>query len=352
MERYVPGQKEQALQRGAQVNPGRSADSGDQMNDFYQDFPSLKADLDRVREEILKHLQGSSPLVQEAITEIVQARGKMLRPAFLLLTARMGRFNPEKVYELAAALEMLHIATLIHDDVIDDADTRRGIPTVHTKMGTRRAVLTGDFLFSRCFSIAARYATIENGRDLSRAVAFICDSEIDQSAKLFQSDTSRRGYFRRIAGKTAALFLLAFQSGAVEGGLKRKYLMWARRVGYNIGMAFQIIDDILDCSASSSDLGKPVASDIREGNFTLPVIIAKERDHDGTLGFLLQKRPYTDDTVGAILDFLQSSGALQEAKRVAETYTKRALSALRLLPDTEARGMLLDITGRLLQRSC
>lgn len=321
------------------------------MNQFFEDLPSLAGDLEKVGERILSHVSGSSPFIRDSLETIIRAQGKMLRPAFLILTARLGRFDAGRIYDIAAALEMMHIATLIHDDVIDDADTRRGIPSVHTRIGVRKAILMGDYLFSRCFSLAALYATMENGKALSHAVAFICDSEIDQSDRSFSLDLTLRGYLRRIAGKTAALFVLAFQAGATESRLNPRQVMWARRAGYNVGMAFQIIDDILDCTGSASTMGKPAGSDIRQGIFTLPVILAAKRDETGALQKLLASHPYSDRTAGDILELVERLGGLQAARERAHRYTGRAMEAVRNLPETPAQHELLALCSRVLVRS-
>ncbi len=320
------------------------------MNHFFDDFSSLSRDLEKVREVILSHISDSSSSIREGLEEIIRAQGKMLRPAFLILAARLGKFQENRIYDIAAAMEMLHIATLIHDDVIDDADTRRGVPAVHTRMGIRKAILMGDYLFSRSFSLAAVYATIENGRDLSHAVGFICNSEIDQSSGYFSLEMSRRSYLRRIAGKTAALFLLAFHAGASEGRLNKRQIMWARRAGYNIGMAFQITDDILDCTGSSDTLGKPAGNDLRQGIFTLPIILACEKDKGGSLKKLLAAPPYDDESTMRILRLTEESGGLQEARQCANLYTDRAMRAIANLPESASKNELIILCNKVLHR--
>ncbi|ADK80724.1 polyprenyl synthetase family protein [Sediminispirochaeta smaragdinae] len=314
-------------------------------------IPSLDSDLLRVREVILTHIRNSSPTIREGLEELILAQGKMLRPSFLLLTARCGKFSKKKAYDIAAAIEMLHIATLIHDDVIDDADTRRGVPAVHTKIGIRKAILMGDYLFSRCFSIAAQYATIENGRSLSTAVGFICQSEIDQSTKEYDFAISRRTYLRRIAGKTAALFLLSFHAGASQSKMNKTQVMWARRAGYAIGMAFQIIDDILDYTGSKEVLGKPAGSDLRQGVCTLPLIIARETKQSEEISALIQRLPNDPGVVDALLSIVEGSGALATAREEAQCYTDRAIEALDHLPANQAREQLLALTRTVLARS-
>jgi heptaprenyl diphosphate synthase len=322
------------------------------MSQILHEFPSLTSELEQVRELILANISNSGTFIREALEDIILARGKMLRPAFLILTARTGKFPGDKIYEIAAALEMLHIATLVHDDIIDDADTRRGVATLHKRLGTRKAVLIGDFLFSRSSVLAARYTSTDNGKSLSNAVSLICESEIDQSSRCFSLDFSKRNYFRRIAGKTAALFLLAFHAGASESRMDKKQVMWARRAGYSIGMAFQIIDDILDCTGERNKLGKPAGNDIRHGIYTLPVIIAWQKsESNGELHRLLADHPYSEGTAAKILLLLDQCGALEESRKIADRYTHRALEAISRLPKGAGREQLSALARKLLFRS-
>ena len=188
----------------------------------------------------------------------------MLRPAFVLLASRFGMPDKDRMIRIAAAVEMLHMATLVHDDIIDAAPVRRGVPSLHALRGPRTAVLVGDWLFVSCFSLIADLAGHENARSLAHMVARICGSEISQSADKYVLNTSVRRYLRRIAGKTAALFALAFHVGAAESGCEAPLAGLLRRLGYNLGMGFQIIDDILDFTRDRSETGKPTGNDLSQ----------------------------------------------------------------------------------------
>jgi heptaprenyl diphosphate synthase len=241
------------------------------------------------------------------------------------------------------------MATRAHDDVIDDSPTRRGKPALHTLYGRRTAILLGDFLFSRCFHLAAEYTTIENGRRLARAVSVICESEIRQGTDRFSLQVSRRRYLRRITGKTGALFVLSFYIGAQESGAPKRTVTALHRAGYNIGMAFQIIDDILDYTADTHNLGKPTGIDLREGVITIPLICALERD-EGHLRSLLEEFPYTDETVADIIQMTKALGGIQAARELARLYTSRALRELSKLPDSRSKALLVDHVKTLLVR--
>ena len=309
----------------------------------------LDSDIAEVKRAIFRQLDGGSEEIRAAVSGMVDANAKLLRPTFLLLAARLGKFTAPKFYDLAAAVEMLHMATLAHDDVIDDAPTRRGRPSLHSVYGKRTAILLGDFLFSRCFHLAAEYTTIENGRKLARAVSVICESEIRQGTDRFSPDVSRRRYLRRITGKTAALFVLSLYIGGEESGTSKRVVSALHRAGYNIGMAFQVIDDILDYTGDSRNLGKPTGIDLREGVMTIPLIFALERD-EGHLRALLDEFPYTDDTVADIIQMTQSLGGIHRARELAELYTDRALRELARLPKGRSKELLVEYVNSLLLR--
>ncbi|MFQ3621556.1 MAG: polyprenyl synthetase family protein, partial [Spirochaetales bacterium] len=201
------------------------------MPQFWKEYPLIAEDLEQVKQVMKESLATLDPILTPTLSNLLQRNGKMLRPAFVLLGARSKPYKskpskkgwyppqktlPEKIYRIAAAVEILHLATLIHDDIIDRAQTRRGAPTVNSEIGERNAVLTGDFLFSRCFALVADYATMENARYLALGVSHICQSEIAQSRRFDLTTLSVRNYLHRIIGKTALLFSLSLFVGGAE----------------------------------------------------------------------------------------------------------------------------------------
>jgi heptaprenyl diphosphate synthase len=247
---------------------------------------------------------------------------------------------------------MLHMATLIHDDVIDDSPLRRGIPTAHVRYGKRNAVLLGDYLLSRCFILAARYTSAENALALAKIVSLICGMEIEQNSDAFRTNISRRRYFRKIMGKSALLFSLACHVGAVEAKAARDITERLRRIGYNIGMAFQIIDDILDYAGDPEAVRKPLGNDIKAGLVTLPLICAIPRDPDGTLRTLFAGESFSVADSNTIITAVRNAGGVEEARRYAAQYTGRALREIRALPEGKPRDKLEKLTRRLLERDC
>lgn len=273
----------------------------------------------------------------------------MLRPGMLLLCSQFGKPR-ESQYCLAACLELLHMATLVHDDVIDDAPLRRGKPAVHTQFGKRDAVLVGDYLLSRSLLLASDYTSPDNARYLARLISIICVMEIEQNSARFKSNFSLRQYIRKIIGKSAMLFSLACYAGASEAKAPLRICTQLRRIGYNIGIAFQIIDDILDYSGDLQQMGKPPGSDISEGLITLPLICAQSRDSSGELRRLFQKEGFNPEDSPAILELVKKHGGVEGAGQYAEKYTRRALREIDALPPGGPRDMMELLAQRLLTR--
>jgi heptaprenyl diphosphate synthase len=301
----------------------------------------------------------NNPIISEGLTGLFDSGGKLLRPGLLLIAAGFGEIQ-DKHYTLAACLEMLHTATLIHDDVIDESPTRRGQPALHTRYGNQNAVLVGDHLLSRCFLLAAESSSRENALALAKAVALICGMEIEQNSDRYQPNVSLRRYLRRIMGKSAMLFALSCHIGASEALVDLALTARLRRVGYNIGMAFQIIDDILDYTGDPGLVRKPLGKDLLEGIVTLPLICALPRDPTGALQRFIRGNFTAGRIAGAGLDganfgeaiigLVQKAGGIETARAYAETYTRRALREIAGLPQCPARDKLDMLTRRLLVR--
>ncbi len=318
------------------------------MTDFWNGIPDIPARLDAVRAR-MKLVVGSDrfPLAH-AVERLIDANGKMLRPAFLIMAGRFGK-RPKDLTDLAAAIELLHIATLIHDDVIDEADTRRGVPTLHALYGHKDAVLSGDWLFSRCFRLASESSSPQNARLLAALIGALCSEEIHQDLERFAWPVSQRNYLRKIAGKTAALFSLALRAGAVETKTSISNIATLTRAGYATGMAFQIMDDVLDYESSSGAMRKPVAKDVREGLCTLPLILAMRAAPTQIKPLLGSSKP-GDDAIESIVALVRDSGALDGSRAIASHYTDRAMLEISRLPKGSARDDLHATVERLLLR--
>ncbi|MDC7225166.1 MAG: polyprenyl synthetase family protein [Spirochaetales bacterium] len=310
----------------------------------------LKEDLAEVK-DILGEIADTAPgIVREDIRKLVSGNGKMLRPSFTTIAGRYGNFEGERIYNMAAAVELLHNATLIHDDIIDDASIRRGKPAIHMLHGNKLAILAGDYLFSRSIVVASEKSrTAQYGR-LAGAVAKICEGEIIQDSEKYVLNPSIRSYKRRIAGKTAVLFAISLYIGANEAGCSSDDCSTFSRIGYNVGMAFQIIDDLLDITGTPAVTGKPTGRDITEGIYTLPVLYALEND-DGRLGRLLSKYPYRRHTVKKITKLVCESSGPEKAAAQAELYSDRAMREISKLDEGYTKYQLSVLVKNLLKRN-
>jgi geranylgeranyl pyrophosphate synthase len=325
---------------------------GSSLDDYWQWQPELLSELYRVQAIVQEQAQSASGSIGQALVQYTARPGKMLRPAFVILGAwagpKSGSPLPEHLIQVAAAVEVLHLSTLIHDDVIDDAPVRRGQPALHTLYGRRQAVLMGDYLLSRCFSMIAAGTNRENAERLATATGHICRGELQQLDDMTNPSLSPRAYRRRIVQKTALLFTASLVVGANEAKAKRTDEVALARIGYNVGMAFQIIDDLLDFTSDETTLGKPVAADLRVGLFTLPVIEAAARHPE--IRELLRRPPRTQAEVDRIVDAVDLAGGFSSARTAARVYTDRAERALRTLSNSAQRETLTEVTRRLLDR--
>ena len=317
---------------------------------FWEDHPELAGRLEAVRDLILQRAASDDPDVRAAVSQLLDASGKMLRPAFVLLASEFGSPDPRRILRAAAAIEMLHMATLVHDDIIDGAPLRRGVATLHTLRGPRIAVLVGDWLFASCFSLVADLGGDSHGGELARLVSRICGSEISQSTERFSASTSVRRYLRRIAGKTAALFALSFHVGAEQAGCAAAEISVLRRLGYCLGMGFQIIDDVLDFSSNPAETGKLTGGDLSQGIYTLPVVHALRAD-PGALAGQLERARRSRRAAARASRMVAGGEGIRLSRSAAEGYTHRALCALDRLPPAPAREVLRSVTKRLLQRT-
>jgi heptaprenyl diphosphate synthase len=319
------------------------------MTSYWNDFPGIPEALERVSGIIRLSVESKNPIITEGLTSLFSGKGKLLRPGMFMLAAQFGK-PQEKHDKLAASLEMLHMATLIHDDVIDDSPLRRGLPAVHTRFGKRDAVLIGDYLLSRCFLLTAEYTSPQNAVNLGHLISVICMMEIEQNNDRFRNNISLRSYLRKILGKSALLFSLACYAGAYEAKAPKDVCELLRRIGYNIGIAFQIIDDILDYTGKEELVRKPLGNDIISGLVTLPVLCALPLDSSGTLKEIFSRDVFTPEEGRHIFTLVTQSGGVEAAGKYAERYTNRALKEISALPPGKNRDMLNTLTRRLLIR--
>ncbi|MBU3091982.1 polyprenyl synthetase family protein [Clostridium sp. CM028] len=322
------------------------------MSKFWGDYPDIAEELKSIQKIIKNNVKSSEKKFDEAISPLVDAGGKMLRPAFLLLAAKFGEYNCDKMYNLAAAIEMMHMATLVHDDIVDESKLRRGTETIQHKYSKEYAVYIGDFLFCQCFIMLSGFDySTENLRDISKAISKICIGEIRQYNIRYARNTSLKKYIKIISGKTAALFAISFYTGAKESNCSEKTSKLLGRVGYYIGMAFQIIDDSLDYSGDANKLGKNPQSDLIKGYYTLPLIYAMVGDKENRIATILDNSSLSDEDVREITILVNKYKGIDKAQNLANKYTKKAFDYIEKLPDCESKEIIKDITQKLLTRN-
>jgi geranylgeranyl pyrophosphate synthase len=290
--------------------------------------PWLADGLARV-ESLLTSAAGASPhpLVSEPSLHLIRAGGKRLRPALVLLTSHAGVPGQHATDLAAAAIELVHIATLYHDDVLDATETRRGVSTAHSKWGTEVAVLAGDFLFA-CGSALGAEASGAVPGILARAIAEVCEGQILETGTLGDPERPVSGYIDVIERKTAALFRAACELGATTSGATTAQRAALMDYGLNLGLAFQIVDDLLDLVGDPNITGKRLGTDLREGVFTVPVLIACARR-----GSLTETLRSGDRDLATVMDAVVKTGALSEAYELAWRHGRQALAALAPVAD-------------------
>lgn len=294
-------------------------------------FDVIKSDLDVLNEGLVEAVSSPVELVNEVGTHLVTAGGKRIRPALCLLAARGGRdFSLEKVLPLAEALELIHTASLVHDDVIDEADTRRGEPTANAKWDNQIAILGGDYIFARAFWLIAQggYGDYVSQR-LAELVGNLSVGEIIQDHTVYQAVKDLNNYYERIQKKTADFLEICCELGGLVGGLSDADTKKLAEYGHCIGMAFQITDDVLDIMQTSEQIGKPAGNDIRQGIVTLPVIHALNVSADAEeLAAIVTNPEMTQEMVERALDIVRATDGVEVAQAKADEYLERARQAI------------------------
>lgn len=303
-----------------------------------------------VEERIRAKMDGHHPTLDAAISHLLASGGKRIRVTITLLTGGMLGAEIENLVSLAAAIESLHTATLVHDDLIDGALIRRGIPTLNAQWSPAATVLTGDFIFARAAQFAAETNSVSVMGLFARTLATIVNGEVKQ---LFESrgNISREDYYRRIYAKTASLFEAATASAAMLSPVSEEQVKKIGQFGYEVGMAFQIVDDILDYTGKQLTMGKPVASDLRQGLITLPALYYIEENPGNTdIVTILQNEFCDDDCIQRLVDSIRGSGAIQKSLDEAQESITRAENLLSEFPDTEERQALIDLARYIVGR--
>nr|WP_242074259.1 polyprenyl synthetase family protein [Lactobacillus gasseri] len=309
-----------------------------------------------INQIILKHINSVPGLLGQALEDTFAVPGKMLRPACVML---FGAFGPDadqkhdELQKIATSIETLHNATLIHDDIIDESSMRHGRPSIQTKYGKHIAVYAGDYLFALSLTLLSEnaqslHSVIADGKTMQNILV----GETEQYNNAFNINISEKEYLDQIKGKTGVLFGLACFIGAYESGIKVTKALKAKKFGEYLGQAFQLRDDILDYTTTSSTFKKPVLLDVKDGIYSGPLIFALQNDDNNHLHELVKMgKDLTQDQLHEIENLVNHLGGVERAQKLADQYTEKALASLKKhWPDNENRGLIEQLTGRLLKR--
>ena len=318
---------------------------------MWHEYPTLAPELASALTLIEKQITTNNTPVAKAIMEMINGGGKLLRPAYCLLFSRFQDTDREKMIALAAAIESLHTATLIHDDIIDKSPTRRNQVTIQKQFGPDTAVYAGDYLFVVCFKLLAHYASsLRSIQQDSGSMEKILKGELDQMATRYQTQITINDYLKQVSGKTGQLFALSCFVGAYESGGTTNFAKTAEKIGMNIGIAFQLLDDILDYTSDGETLGKPVYEDVRSGVYSAPLILAMQRDRQAFLPLLAKKEHISDTEMIQLRDLVIKYEGVKQAYTMAQQRTELATAGLQKLPAGAARDDLIRLTESLLKR--
>ena len=290
--------------------------------------------------------------LRRMLEHALEAKGKRMRPALVLLAGTFGDYNLNKLVPLGAAIELLHTASLVHDDVVDGAESRRGRPTANALFDNAVTVLLGDYIFANAAEMVTRTGSLPVTRLFALALMKMASGELDQDAAAFDIGKDIQQYLWRIGGKTAALFANATEGGATLAGCSEANIEALRVYGYSLGMAFQIVDDILDFTGDEILMGKPVGSDLLEGTVTLPGLLFLERyPKDNPIKRFFAAKRERDERLKEALAAIRGTEVLEVSMEMARDYVRRACEALTPFADSPGKACLIDLGEYVLSRT-
>jgi geranylgeranyl pyrophosphate synthase len=314
-------------------------------------FEPIRGELEIVEQKLYQAAHSEHEPLRETLEYLLDSGGKRIRPALAILSSKFHDHATERVLPLAAAVEMLHTATLVHDDLLDGSLLRRGSPTLNAQLGTGAVILVGDYLFARSADLAAATESVPVVEIFAKTLMTICSGELRH---VFEENGWRRTkeeYYRSTYSKTASLFAASTESGALLSDAPAATVRALRDYGYNLGMAFQIVDDILDFVGEEQQMGKPIGSDLRQGTVTLPLLLFLDEhpEHD-LLRSIFTDREGREEKIRALVEKVRNSPAIGLAREDARRFTVQSKEAIKGLLDNVYRQVLLDLADYLLER--
>jgi geranylgeranyl pyrophosphate synthase len=321
-------------------------------------FDVMRPDLDAVVERVQEVARLDYPLAASIIGEIIKAGGKRLRPLLLLVSARAYGYEAayDRLITAAAGVELLHIASLVHDDTVDRAQIRRGMPTLNTVLSTGATILTGDFLFAQSAMLAAATGSVEVVSVFAKTLGHLCDGQLKEMFDGHKLDQPIATYEQRIYGKTGSLYAGSAEMGAILANAPSSHCEALRAFGGELGIAFQMLDDILDLEGDAETLGKPAGNDLRQGTVTLPVLLYAARLHRGSAAWRLLDEVVSgdvtdDERIELLINEIRLSGAADEALSLTRDRIAKARDLVEVVPDGETRALLNELADYFVARS-
>ena len=314
-------------------------------------YAPVRESLDRVERNLLDVSRLEFPFLAELLGHVLASKGKRLRPTIALLASRFSEHDRETTEKMATAVELLHIASLIHDDTVDGSATRHGRATISSLWGRDVAVQTGDYVFASAAALVCETGNIRVIRRFSQTIMDLATGQLREVAETHDPDGTREDYMARIYAKTASLFVVAAEAGAALSGASVETVEAMSSYGRSLGLAFQIVDDILDFEGVEDHIGKPVGSDLANGVLTLPAIIAMERSPNGNPVRDLFRDPGNERYLREAVVMVQDPAVIKDAYAVARSYCESAHDSLKAVPAGPERDSLSEIVDYVLKRS-
>jgi len=314
-------------------------------------YQPIQKDLDEVEKRLRSVGKVAPAHLSEILSHSLKGGGKHIRPALVLLSGKFNDYNLDHLLPMATAIEVFHTATLVHDDAIDNSTVRRWRPTINKVWGQDKAVLLGDYLFAKSAELIFVTQNLRVIEMFSQTLMTISSGEINQSFSAFKLEQTYEDYLQRISGKTASLFSMATESGAVLSHAPEKQVKALKEYGYNLGIAFQIVDDILDFTATEDEMGKPIGSDLAQGTFTLPAMLFLERyPRNNPVRKLFQNKGNRQENIRLAVESIRNSPIVPDCYAKASGYCAQACKNLKQLPDNPALQPLTELANYVVYR--
>lgn len=314
-------------------------------------FEPIRQELEAVEDRLRQCVEVEDSLLKQILSSLLDSGGKRIRPALVILASKFHEADEGKVVPLAASIELLHTATLVHDDLLDGSVLRRGSATLNTSFRAGAVVLVGDYLFARAADQAAVTGSVPVVTIFAQTLMTICGGELRQAFDGAGWRRTKEDYYQSTYSKTASLFAASAEAGAIVSGAPERTARALRDYGYNLGMAFQILDDILDFTGDERELGKPIGSDLRQGTATLPLLLFLETNtgHD-IVSAVFDEPQAAEEDIQTLIEMVRGSPGIASARAEADRFTTDSKKAVRDLPANEYRQAMLDLADHLLDR--